>query len=196
MSDVLVAVGTLILALATFALVWVTYKLAVSSEASLRAQVRPVLIPARAGTLNYVDEADQYGNRPGLTIPIQNVGSGPALYIRTEMDPQGWAEAQQGPIVALAAGDEVVLRFGGAAPQEMVQLLMDYRDLGGRTYSTAVTVDLTAQSAYDAQLSEGSRTHHGDAVYPQPGLRDAAQRAPRLGTRIRRAGREIRGRQD
>lgn len=179
MSEILVAAGTLVLALATFALVWVTYKLAVSSEASLRAQVRPILIPAQVGLIDYSVQESVSGSHSeyGIVIPVTNAGPGPALYIRAEMDPRGWATAKQGPVVALAAGEQVLLAFQGKPPQEMVQLLVDYRDLGGRTYSTAITIDIVGNRAYDAQLLIGPSTHQGDAVYPQAGLRDASKRA-------------------
>jgi hypothetical protein len=109
------------------------------------------------------------------------------LGLVTELDPQG-GSAQFGPIAALAVGDERVLEFTGVQHQPHMQLLLDYRDLAGRTYSTSITLDLQQRRAYDVRLFEGASTHHGDSVYPQPGLRDVTAKGPRpLRQRIRDA---------
>jgi len=57
----------------------------------------------------------------------------------------------------------------------MSQVLLDYRDLAGRAYSTAVVLDHPHVAErgryYDVRFGEGGRfTTHGDAV-SQPGLR-------------------------
>jgi hypothetical protein len=55
----------------------------------------------------------------------------------------------------------------------MSQLLIDYRDLAGRDYSTAIVLDhptFDPGRYYDVRFGEGERfTPHGDSV-PQPGL--------------------------
>jgi hypothetical protein len=74
----------------------------------------------------------------------------------------------------------------------MAQLFIDYGDLAGRTYSTSITLDLWNRTFYDVQLIEGASTHHGDAVYPQPGLRDASpKRRQPIRTRTKNAWREL-----
>jgi hypothetical protein len=77
---------------------------------------------------------------------------------------------------------ERVLEFTGVQHQPHMQLLLDYRDVAGRTYSTSITLDLQQRRAYDVRLFEGASTHHGDSVYPQPGLRDVTPKDGRSGS--------------
>lgn len=71
----LVAVGTIALALSTYVLVRGTRRLAQASDAELRAQWRPVLVGR---------ELDQ--DLTGTKLNVYNVGSGPALGVRVELD--------------------------------------------------------------------------------------------------------------
>jgi hypothetical protein len=61
----------------------------------------------------------------------------------------------------------------------MSQLLIDYRDLAGRNYSTAIVLDHSTPDTpgryYDVRFAEGERfTTHGDAL-PQTGLRQVGR---------------------
>jgi hypothetical protein len=74
--DALVAIGTLLLAGVTLLLVLRTRDLARSSEADIRAQWRPIILPA-------YDDPDDFAllYREGvLYVGIRNAGRGPALY--------------------------------------------------------------------------------------------------------------------
>lgn len=77
--------------------------------------------------------------------------------------------------------------------RQHLQVLVDYRDLAGRTYSTSAT--FVGLRIYDVRFfEEHAVTHHGDAVYPQSGLRDVSPAVtPSLRERLRRAWRGLRG---
>lgn len=68
------------------------------------------------------------------------------------------------------------LTFDGAYDlQSNAQVVFDYRDLGGRTYSTVLV--LTEERGdwrfYDVRFQKDSSVMSlGDAVYPQPGMED------------------------
>jgi hypothetical protein len=193
-----VAVGTLLLAAATFVLAWHTRRLALSSAADLRAQWRPIVLPYSPGQQAARDVFEHDELDGTLKVGVRNAGRGPALYLRTELDPEIGANAVHGPIAALADGDEQLFTFNGVNKdiknEPFVQVLVDYRDLAGRTYSTSITLDLWNRTFYDVQLFEGASTHHGDAVYPQPGLRDASPKGPQpITLRMRNAGRALAG---
>lgn len=76
---------------------------------------------------------------------------------------------------ALGEGDVNELVFEKAHFEQWAQLLIDYRDLGGRSHSTAITIVRVDDDAYvyDVRVFENrSVTTVDDAVYPQEGLRD------------------------
>jgi hypothetical protein len=192
-----VAIGTLLLAAATFVLAWHTRRLAQSSAADLQAQWRPIILPYSSRPQGGQDVFEHDEIDGTMKILTRNAGRGPARYLRTEIDPEIGASAMQGPIAALGVGDEQILRFSGVTKDDLrekplAQLLIDYGDLAGRTYSTSITLDLWNRTFYDVQLFESSSTHHGDAVYPQPGLRDASPKRRRpIRTRAKNAWREL-----
>jgi hypothetical protein len=194
MWDPLIAIGTIALSMATFWLARRTSNLAGTSAADLQAQWRPIVVPSFHPVLG--DPADYNSSDGTLGVRIRNGGRGPALYLRTELDPIG-PTARQGPLASLAVGDEQVLRFEGVKPDSHAQLLLDYRDLAGRAYSTSITLEVGgngALAAYDVHLFEGRVTHHGDSVYPQKGLRDVTPKVRRpLKARALEAGRVLRG---
>lgn len=75
--DMLVAVGTLGLAIFTATLAWSTRSLAQESAADRRAQWRPILVPAHH---------DVHEPEPGMfEIDIRNAGRGPALGVNGQM---------------------------------------------------------------------------------------------------------------
>lgn len=192
--DALVAVGTLLLALATAYLALRTRTLAKASEADLRVQWRPVILPASDSPSTRGISYDE--SEGSLRVRVRNAGRGPALYIRTHLEPGG-ISPEHWSLGALAAGDdrELIFRTEGLNPP--IQLLFDYRDLADRTYSTSVTVDVVNGDMrfYDVHLFEDHAvTFLGDAVYPQPGLRDVSPKArPGLRARLRAAVRSLRG---
>jgi hypothetical protein len=173
--EALVAIGTGLLALATFILARKTARLANASAADLRSQWRPLLVPGQATDgLQYDQEARR------LRVPIRNSGRGPALFVRTLLDPEN-ASPVNWSLGSLASGDEVVLIFDGISLQgpPRRQVLLDYRDLAERTYSTAIVIETFPEAPrfYDVRLFEDHTvTPHGDAVQ-QEGIRDPANPA-------------------
>ncbi|WP_326673478.1 hypothetical protein [Streptomyces canus] len=185
------AVGTVLLASFTLALARRTRDLARDSAAALRAQWRPVLLPATERP----PEASEWNAKGGvsmtmpvsyltynsaaqvLTVRIHNAGTGPALYVRVHLErpeepggisPRNWSNA------ALAPGEAVDLVFENASFAMRAQLLLDYRDLAGNEHGTACTIERVnlVPRMYDVLVLEHSVTTLGDAVYPQEGLRD------------------------
>jgi hypothetical protein len=174
--EALVAVGTLLLALATFYLVLRTSALAKSSESDLRAQWRPVILPASYPSLG--ESVGYDANADLLFVRVQNAGRGPALHVRTQVEPGG-ISPDHWSLGSLAVGNEQELWFRTVKPDSTFQVLFDYRDLANRTYSTSMTVDIVdeAMRFYDVRLYEDHAvTPLGDAVYPQSGLRDVSPR--------------------
>jgi hypothetical protein len=177
MSDVIVALGTIVLAVATYWLARDTRRLARSSEAELRSRWRPLVIPSqRAGGLPV--EYDRGTNR--LMVWIRNAGAGPALGVRVQLDPDTspdrWSRG------ALGSGDEVLLAFSlRTSLDSSAQLLIDYRDLADREHGVSIT--LTTEGGrfvpYDVRFENHSVTTHGAMIYPQPGLRDVRQKRRR-----------------
>jgi hypothetical protein len=193
MWEALVALGTLVLGGATFWLGWHTRKLARTSAADLQAQWRPVILPNPASESS-ARENVEYDEREGiLRVPVQNAGRGPALFLRAVVDPRGDPD-ERGPVAALAAGDGRLLIFGRVKNErQQAQVLLDYRDLTGRPYSTSITIDLQRRAFYDVQIFPHFTTGQTDAVYPQPGLRDVRNASPSPKARLKGAIRELRG---
>jgi hypothetical protein len=174
--DALVAIGTLTLATVTGALAYVTWRLARSSAAEARSQARPALIPGvggrRPGIITTAPLA--YSEDGALVASIRNAGRGPALFVRVSLEPSGNSPAH-GPLAAMAPGDEVQLSFPSEKGKVRWQVLLDYRDLAGRTYATAILIEATpALRFYDVRTFEDRAiTPHGDAL-PQEGVTDFA----------------------
>lgn len=172
--DALVAVGTISLAAVTGVLAFMTWRLARSTAAEARSQARPALIPALG--------SDEPGTLPSLEhraasqelhVAIRNAGRGPALFVRVALEPTGGSPSD-GPLAAMAPGDDVRLIFSAEArPLDRWQVLLDYRDLAGRTYSTAIVIESTPELRfYDVRTYEDRKiTPHGDAS-PQAGITD------------------------
>jgi hypothetical protein len=191
--EALVAIGTLALALVTFLLVLRTSRLAKWSETDVRAQWRPVILPdVESGYPISYNESQGV-----LTLRIHNGGRGPALYVRINVEPGG-ISPYQAPISALAAGGHLELIFRDVPKLDSgAQILFDYRDLTDRTYSTSMTMQTANRRAtlYDVHLfTDHAITTLGDAVYPQPGLRDVSPRRRQgLRERARMVVRSLRG---
>jgi hypothetical protein len=192
--DAFVAIGTLLLALVTVFLVRRTSALARSSDAEIRAQWRPLILPAL--DLSW-EPSLVYEEEPGsLEVRIQNAGRGPAIHIRTQMVPDG-VSPENWSLGALAAGDKQSLIFRVAKPNSATQLRFAYRDLAERTYSTSITIEVVDGNLrfYDVHLFENRNiTTLGDAVYPQLGLGDVSPRVrPDVRARLRMIRRSVRG---
>jgi hypothetical protein len=174
--NALVAIGTLALAFGTGGLAVMTWRLARSAAAEARSQARPALIPGRGGNVLEAISQARLEYRPEqqhLVVNIRNAGRGPALFVRVALEPSGNSPSS-GPLAAMAPGDEVQLVFAGeSAQRDRWQVLLDYRDLGGRTYSTAILIESTPTLRfYDVRTFEDRViTPHGDAA-PQDGVTD------------------------
>jgi hypothetical protein len=123
-----------------------------------------------------IDRALQHDRQENtLDVRIRNSGRGPAHHIRTHLDPGG-ISPQNWSLGSLPPGEEVTLTFQVSNLGGVAQVLMDYRDLAENAYSSALVLTEVAGDwrFYDVHLWEGrSVTPLGDAVYPQPGLKDA-----------------------
>jgi len=176
--DALVAIGTFALAAVTGGLAFMTWRLARSATAEARSQARPALIPGLGGAVPgaiTVDRLLYSAARQQLIVNIRNAGRGPALFVRVALEPSGNSPSS-GPLAAMAPGDEVELVFDGEVePRDRWQVLLDYRDLAGRTYATAILIENTPTLRfYDVRTFEDRViTPHGDAL-PQAGVTDFA----------------------
>lgn len=166
----LVAIGTLSLAGVTAWLAWTTRRVARADLANLRAQWRPVLVPRG----DPVFASDPATGEWKAQLTIQNSGRGPALYIRATLDPIN-NSPDHWSLGAMAPGQASTLAFSHLPVRDVFyQLLLDYRDLSGRLYSSAVVIDFPGSSDgryYDVKLFEDAPvTQLGDSL-PQSGLR-------------------------
>ncbi|MGW2987123.1 hypothetical protein [Streptomyces goshikiensis] len=162
--------ATLVLAGFTRSLASRTKSLAEETAADQRAQWRPVLLPGPEGTIS---------NRK-LSVEVRNAGRGPALFVRAQLEgevvltsPLDWGGG------ALAPSDIQQLIFEDVRDHSVpVQLLLDYRDLAGRSYATSITLVRRGEEsvyAYDVRWWEDHTvTTQGDAFYPQPGTTDVS----------------------
>lgn len=182
--EALVALGTLLLAGATAYLAWNTRSvadqtrdLAIQTAADVQAQWRPVVVPVQDMAPSLSGKGYPEGTLPFvLSVAISNAGRGPALFVRVQHDPSG-NSPENWSLGSLSPGERKRLVFHGISHTAMSQLLIDYRDLAGRMYSTAVVVEHPLDQEgryYDVRFVDGERiTTHGDSV-PQPGLRRIA----------------------
>lgn len=182
--EALVALSTLALAAATVLLAWLTSKVARASGEDIRAQWRPLLIGGDPHQLSRDDGR-------ALHVPIRNAGRGPAIFVRTTLDPGG-VSPENWSLGSIAAGEHALLVFSSPPSlPNLMQVLLDYTDLSGRLYSSAIVIDdiTTRPRFYDLQVYEDSPvTHHGQPVRPQPGLRNVAPpKAPSIRDRGRAA---------
>jgi hypothetical protein len=195
--DSLVAVGTVGLALATYLLVRSTRRLAQATADELRASWRPILLPDRAGPY---PQDERFGEivydaeKLTLALAVHNSGRGPALYVRTHLGPGG-DSPRHWSLGAIGANESVTLMFDNIAAVSPRQLLFDYRDIGGRTFSSEIVVDEVegVRRFYDVHVYEDHTvTPLGDSVR-QSGLEDVSPQArPPLGQRMRLAWRALR----
>jgi hypothetical protein len=193
MWDALVAIGTLALGGATFWLGWYTRKLARTSAADLQAQWRPIILPVPVGEPTARENVEYDEVEGVLRVQVQNAGRGPALFLQAVVDPRGDPD-ERGPVAALAAGDGRLFMFKSVKNErQQAQILLDYRDLTGRPYSTSITIDLQRRAFYDVRVFSHFTTGQTDSVYPQPGLRDVRNASPPLKARWGGAIRELQG---
>jgi hypothetical protein len=142
--NALVAVGTLalaavtaLLALSTRRLARDTARLAEETADEIASSIRPLLVPVAETARTYIVE-DPHGLT--LRMTVRNGGSGPAAFVRafhdpSETSPENWS------LGSLARGESVELVFRVLSYTPTSQVLLDYRDLAGRTYSTAIVLE-------------------------------------------------------
>jgi hypothetical protein len=153
--ETLVGIGTLALAVATFALAWVAWQaLSVQRTETVRGH-RPVLVPASdRGDVYFRNGRMPVGpplktGEPGseeLAIPVQNIGMGPALNVRGIVAVGGGASIHGSartlhPIegVAATASNAAVFtqdRDGTLNVETELWARLVYEDVAGNTYRT------------------------------------------------------------
>jgi hypothetical protein len=188
--DSVVAIATLALAAATTWLAWTTRRVARAAIADLHAQWRPMIVPFGDPSFGADPETGQWTT----VIGIQNSGPGPALYVRATLDPVNQSP-QDWSLGGIPPRENRELRFTNLPNRDVnYQLLLDYRDLAGRLYSSSIVIDFPAEPddphfhagrVYDVNLFEDTAvTQLGDSV-PQPGLQEVGPRRTRgIGRRI------------
>lgn len=137
--DALVAIGTFVLAAATFALAFLTRGVAKAASDEVRSQNRPVLVPATKSRqpIRVLPQSIQ--------IRLRNGGQGPAFGIQCSLlpdrsTPDIWHHG------ILEPDQEVLLRFPptDGEPHETYELKADYTDLAGQPHSSTLTVKRVA----------------------------------------------------
>jgi hypothetical protein len=149
----MVAITTGLLAVATGVLAWMTRRLAQNAAdqaklalEELAAQMRPVLIPNGTPTWRAMEEG---AIATRLHVAVQNAGHGPAIFLRVKLDGPGGRVPFDFDRGALAPGEVQQFEFdSGDHTMAPFRVLMDYRDLSGRDYATAITLSATGSSAH------------------------------------------------
>jgi hypothetical protein len=142
--EALVAIGTMLLAGATFVLAWSTRRMAKATAQDVSAQWRPAIAPGEDVEVAYEEERQQ------LSVTIRNVGRGAAYYLDAGLDfgtavfpAQGSGpETTMAHNFAVVPVDETrVLNFTHIKerPKEC-ELIIDYSDLTGSRYSTRIVI--------------------------------------------------------
>lgn len=139
-------------------------------EADARSQWRPVIIP-QPDPPRFVGEQ--------ISLDITNAGPGPAFFVRVKVDPSHLNHYQRSAIAVLQPGTDHELRIDRPGEYNPAQILLDYRDMTGRSHTTSITIfegaTRTEPHTYDVRVwQEHTATQLGDATYPQPGLDDAS----------------------
>jgi hypothetical protein len=141
-----VALGTIMLALATGALGFLTWQLGIASRRDVESQWRPVVVPAdRKGmdigwNLKVWDEDDK---RLGW-INVINAGSGPALELVFYVDcPERTTTDAWG---ALASNDRRYLEFEMPAGTTHASCRFEYRSVSGKVYPSKFLIEAMPNS--------------------------------------------------
>lgn len=150
--EALVGIGTLALAIATFALAWVAWRTLGVTQFSVRQSFRPIVVSDtisrkvvyRGGVISDAAGGPAL-HRGQLIVPIQNIGTGPALNIRGGAETRddgvvlggGWTTH---PVEGLGVGhsNAVVFapRINDLRPRRELVLRLLYEDLAGLSYAT------------------------------------------------------------
>jgi hypothetical protein len=168
------ALATLVLATATAWLALTTRRVARATRDEVAFQARPVLLPGLDGPPPGNLALRFAGGM--LQATVRNAGRGPAMFVRAELDPDN-TSPDVWNLGALAPGDQQDLLFSASDFNGAKQILLDYRDMVGRKFSTGIVLTVVYDQRgaiyqfYDVRHFQGVRiTGHGDAL-PQPGLR-------------------------
>jgi hypothetical protein len=142
--DALVAIGTLALAVATVLLAWSTRRMAKATAQDVAAQWRPALTPGHDVEVRH-DERTKHA-----MATLRNVGAGAAYYLDIGLDLGGtiipaapWEPdgAQPSNFAVLPAGESIDLHFMGVDERpEKCELIADYEDVAGASYSTRIAI--------------------------------------------------------
>lgn len=186
--DIIVGIGTLALALATFALAWVAWQSLRLTRVSVEQSHRPVVVPATSSDnvvsrVGRITEASagmtMYDGR--LVLPIENVGAGPAINIR------GGAEAIGGgiitgsgrtlhPVEGLSPGQSNAVLFesqtGNLEPRIQIAIRLLYEDIAGITHAT------------DLRYSENAKAFQCTIVEPPVDLAETPLKTTEANARL------------
>jgi hypothetical protein len=157
--EFVLALVTLVLALATAWLAWTTRRMARAASDEVQGQTRPVVVPTdepiqvgaeqvnpdQQGKPRYPDPGAVYGEARGsfyLTVRVRNIGAGPALNLEGVIARDRYPTNR---IRALPQGEEAELGLNitlyneGAHPftGRITPLTVQYEDLAGRQFTTS-----------------------------------------------------------
>lgn len=141
-ADWWVAIGTILLAMATGVLGFLTWRLGAASRKDVEAQWRPVIVPSdRVGMdpgWNLAVSADEGDTRTGW-INVINAGSGPALEMKFYVDaPDRTTSDFWG---ALASNDRRYFEFELPAGTREATCRFEYQSISGNTYPSKFLIE-------------------------------------------------------
>jgi len=168
---------TLLLALFTGWLAWVTRRLARTTALEVQSQSRPILVPVY-GTFR-VTQPDS-GREFAVELGIRNIGAGPALRVVMQI---GHRMNCSSTHAVLAPGEEVERRAVanldyyyevGQSHREITPLRFQYEDMAARVFTTEV-----GWSAWQGMSFKGDASKQvlfTDITLREPTTRDATDR--------------------
>jgi hypothetical protein len=135
--EFVLAVVTLLLALFTGGLAWVTRRLARTTALEVQSQSRPILVPVYE-TFN-VSEPTEYGTF-NIDLRVRNIGVGPALQITMVMasDLIYVSSFLTHPVLAPSEHTDLSATASLTDERPRSPIRIEYRDLAGRIFATEV----------------------------------------------------------
>jgi hypothetical protein len=188
----LTAVGTLLLATATFiSLVFAGRALSASQrEIEVALELgershRPVIVPVadhrrmELGPLGTTERMPRFNDGKTLVVPVENIGPGPALHVygyATPLDtastpPRAAGRAEMSPEVAGVANESFValeIAVPGWSASESFELAVIYEDVAGRGWKTHSTWNGQLKRWTDVKIDEMPRRRYVQRCRDKP----------------------------
>lgn len=185
---------TITLVLVTLALAWATRSIGRASFQEVRAQTRPMVLPALDAEARFTTTQQRQTQGGFLTyahLPLRNAGSGPALNVGLAMaSPYQESVLMSQFLPAIAAGDSMDVHLPVFdSGEKTVTCYVEYTDLAGARYSTTIDLNLTPDPSETSVAAVSLQEGKSFSRPAFPSLKPLATRyrRPPLRPRLRKA---------